>query len=218
MTTARPLSPTRTTAPFSGVVLVGGRSTRMGRDKARLDWKGLPLWQRQIGVLARAGCTPVRLALRRHQRSFGDPAREVRDARPDVGPLGGLHAALVASAGSEWVAVLAVDLPLIEPAWFRKLRRLCRPGSGAVVQTSDGFEPLAAIYPIAALPVVARRLEAGEFALQGLLAELVRRGLMLAVSPGRGQVGQVENWNEPGDVRRSAGSTRTRRRGRGRQA
>ena len=199
---ARADSAHRQPIALSGVVLVGGRSTRMGRDKARLMLDGRPLWQRQLHVLEQAGAQPVRLALRRAQRSLGDKTREIRDPLPDVGPLGGLYAALSAPGSAEWVAVLAVDLPRIEAAWFRRLRKYCRPGIGAVVVHPAGFEPLAAIYPHAALPIVTRRLARNQLALQGLVQELVRRRLMVAVPRPKALARQTENWNAPGDVRR----------------
>jgi molybdopterin-guanine dinucleotide biosynthesis protein A len=185
---------------LSGVVLVGGRSRRMGRDKARLVWAGVPLWQRQLGVLERAGARPVLLALRPRQRGLGEKKREIRDRQADAGPLSGLQAALSALPVARWVAVLAVDMPQVGPAWFRRLRARCRPGVGAVVVHPEGYEPLAAIYPVTALPVVARRLRDGKLALQGLVAELLRKGQMIALPLPKGEEWRVANWNEPGDV------------------
>lgn len=187
-------------ADLSGVVLVGGRSRRMGRDKARLLWRGQPLWRRQLRTLERAGAHPVRLALRARQRGFDERSREIRDQHPDAGPMSGLHAALSASTGSQWIAVLAVDMPRIDADWFLRLRVFCRPGVGAVRLGPQGYEPLAAIYPAAALEVVARRLHRRQLAMQDLLAELVRRGLMTELRVSKADLPRVENWNEPRDV------------------
>ncbi|HVU15418.1 MAG TPA: molybdenum cofactor guanylyltransferase [Candidatus Didemnitutus sp.] len=186
---------------LSGVVLVGGRSRRMGRDKARLLWRGQPLWRRQIRILERAGAHPVRLALRARQKSFGESSLEIRDRHPNAGPMSGLQAALEAAAGSEWVAVLAVDMPRIDADWFRRLRARCRPGVGAVRVARNGFEPLAAIYPTAALSVVTRRLRRRKLALQALLAELTDCGLMVPLRLSKADLTKVANWNEPRDVR-----------------
>ncbi|HEY4299757.1 MAG TPA: molybdenum cofactor guanylyltransferase [Candidatus Didemnitutus sp.] len=186
---------------LAGVVLVGGRSRRMGRDKARLLWRGQPLWLRQLRVLEHAGARPVRLALRAHQRGFGDRRCEIRDRHPDAGPMSGLQAALMSSAECQWIAVLAVDMPRINSAWFRKLRAHCRPGVGAVKAGPDGYEPLAAIYPRAALAVVERRLHRRQLALQDLIGELVRRGQMTTLRLSQSERHRVSNWNEPGDLR-----------------
>jgi molybdopterin-guanine dinucleotide biosynthesis protein A len=199
------------TSGLGGVVLVGGRSRRMGRDKAGLSLGGIPLWRRQLGVLERAGARPVLLALRPRQRSFGERGREIRDRQADAGPLGGLHAALSALPSAQWVAVLAVDMPHIDGAWFRWLRALCRPGVGAVVVEPEGYQPLAAIYPASALAVVARRLRGRRLALQGLVAELVRRGQLIALPAPAGERWRAANWNEPADIPLQPQQPRTKR-------
>jgi molybdopterin-guanine dinucleotide biosynthesis protein A len=184
----------------------------MGRDKARLLWRGTPLWRRQVRVLARAGARPVLLALRPRQRSFGLRGREIRDGQADSGPLSGLCAALAASSSAQRVAVLAVDMPHVDAVWFRRLEARCRPGVGAVMFAAEGFEPLAAIYPRSALAVVVRRLRRGHLALQGLVAELVRRGEMVALRLPPKERWRAANWNEPGDVEKTKRVKRRRAR------
>lgn len=181
---------------LSGVVLAGGRSMRMGRDKARLRVDGIPLWQRQAHVLAAAGAAHVFFALRAGQRRFASWCDVVRDTRPGIGPIAGLHAALAAGE-TEWLAVLAVDLPRVEARWLRKLARATRAGVGAVGVTREGFfEPLAAIYPRAALPALARVVGGeGGFSLQPVLRALVKRGVMRAVRLTRADEAQLVNWN-----------------------
>lgn len=189
---------------LAGAVLAGGRSRRMGRDKARIAWQGQPLWRRQMRILELAGADPVRLVLRRRQRSLGAPARELRDLRPDSGPLAGLEAALLALPDCAWVAVLAVDLPRIDSRWFTRLRRRCRPGVGVIARDAHGFEPLAAIYPQRALGVIGRRLGEGRLALQGLVSELVRRRWMISLRLSAADRRRLVNWNEPGDLGRAS--------------
>jgi len=183
---------------LSGVVLAGGRSTRMGRDKARLQVGGQPLWRRQVRLLEACGAQPVLLALRPRQRSLGAPGREIRDQVREAGPLGGLAAALETST-AEWLAVLAVDLPAMEPAWFRRLLKECRPGRGAVFLSSHGYEPLAAIYPREAAPAAARRLKRGRLALQGLVRELIGARQLAEVRLPRPFAAMAANWNAPAD-------------------
>jgi molybdopterin-guanine dinucleotide biosynthesis protein A len=188
---------------FAGAVLAGGESRRMGEDKARLLFGGEPLWRRQMRVLTAAGAAPVGVVRRAGQPEIAPEVRHVRDEFSGAGPLAGLHAALKAS-GAAWVAVLAVDMPAIEAAWFRGLWTQCAAGRGAVAQHADGFEPLAAIYPREALGVVAARLEAGRFSLQETIAELVAAERMAVRRLSEEERAQVENWNSPGD-RRMAG-------------
>jgi molybdopterin-guanine dinucleotide biosynthesis protein A len=184
---------------LSGAVLVGGRSSRMGRDKARLRVGGRELWRRQVRVLRESGAGPVVLALRPRQRSFGNRDGEVRDPAADLGPLGGLVAALEACR-THWVAILAVDLPRVTPAWFRRLRRSCGPGRGAVVRGPRGFEPLAAIYPREALACCASRLKGRRLSLQATLGDLAGKGLMKVVPLRAGDKRLLENWNHPEDA------------------
>jgi molybdopterin-guanine dinucleotide biosynthesis protein A len=171
----------------------------MGRDKARLRVGGVELWRRQLGVLAGAGARPALLSLRPRQRSFGWRGGEIRDAAAGAGPLGGLAAALAACPAPH-LAVLAVDLPNIDSAWFARLRRSCRTGRGAVVRGPGGYEPLAAIYPREAGDLCMARRRAGKLSLQGLLAALARRGRM-AVLPMRGtDSARLANWNTRRDA------------------
>ncbi|MBI2511793.1 MAG: molybdenum cofactor guanylyltransferase [Opitutae bacterium] len=181
---------------LTGVVIAGGRSTRMGRDKARLCVDGVELWRRQQRVLTAAGARPVIFALRAGQRSFAPGLTVVRDTREGVGPIAGVHAALRACE-TEWLAVLAVDLPRVDAAWFEKLAGLCRPGRGAVGVSREGFfEPFAAIYPLAALLSFEEHVaNGGSHSLQPLLRELVDEGLMKAVKLTAREQATLFNWN-----------------------
>lgn len=175
----------------------------MRRNKATLRIAGEPLWRRQELVLSAAGADPVLFALRPRQRSFGRRALEIRDTVENAGPLAGIHAALAASPGP-LLAVLAVDMPRIGAAWFRRLRRHARPGCGAVFRGPDGFEPLAAIYPREALAEATRRLRAKDHAVHRLVETLVRARRMKVLNLSPRELAQAANWNRPGDVLNAA--------------
>jgi molybdopterin-guanine dinucleotide biosynthesis protein A len=183
---------------LAGVVLVGGRSTRMGISKARLRVDGVELWRRQLRVLARAGARPAVLALRPRQRRFGWRGGEIRDTA-DAGPLGGIDAAL-AHSPAPFLAVLAVDMPHVDAALFGRLVRVCRPGTGAVIRGPRGYEPLAAIYPREASVLCHAHVRAGRFSLQDLMAALVRRGRMAELPLRAGDRERLANWNTRRDV------------------
>jgi len=172
----------------------------MGRDKAQIQFHGEPMWRRQYRVLRRAGASPVIVVRRDGQSALGKDIPEVRDVFPGAGPLAGLHAALVAME-TRWLAVLAVDMPAIDAGWFRWLSEFCGVESGAVVRHEDGFEPLAAIYPRAALGTVTRRLRRGAGSMQELIAALVRADRMTVVPLSETERWRVENWNRPQDRR-----------------
>jgi molybdopterin-guanine dinucleotide biosynthesis protein A len=186
-------------APLAGVVLAGGRSRRMRRNKALLPVDGEPLWQRQERILRAAGADLVWFALRPRQRSLGRRAWEIRDSVENSGPLAGIHAALVASP-APLLAVLAVDMPRIQASWFRKLRRAARAGRGAVFLSPHGYESLAAIFPREALAEATRRLRARDFAAHRLVEHLVRAGHLKVLRLTAREQPQTANWTRPGEI------------------
>jgi molybdopterin-guanine dinucleotide biosynthesis protein A len=79
------------------------------------------------------------------------------------------------------VAVLAVDMPWIDAGWFEWLLGHRTLSRGLIAQHPDAFEPLAAVYPTAALPAIKERLERGDYALQPLIRSLIAQGHLTAV-------------------------------------
>jgi molybdopterin-guanine dinucleotide biosynthesis protein A len=157
---------------LTGLVVCGGAGTRMGRDKALLDVEGEPLVLRVARRLAEAA-DPVLLASGRPGR-FGKLASgfaEVADRRLDAGPLAGIMAGLEASP-HPLVAVVAVDMPFASPAVFRLLAGLWDGQDAVVPVTTNGTEPLHAVYGTAALPAFRVALESGPRSLRGLLGSL----------------------------------------------
>lgn len=97
-----------------GVVLAGGRSSRMGRDKALLPWRGRRLIDYAVDTLRQTGCARVLVS--------GNYAgyQCVADQFPDRGPLGGL-ASVAQVVRNGLLLVVAVDQPLLTPALLRLL-------------------------------------------------------------------------------------------------
>jgi molybdopterin-guanine dinucleotide biosynthesis protein A len=95
-----------------GFIIAGGRSRRMGRDKAFIELDGTTFLDRARAALADV-CESVSLVLSEEQE-FGSDLPVVRDVFPGRGALGGLHAALV-NCGAKIAIVLAVDLPQVTP-------------------------------------------------------------------------------------------------------
>lgn len=143
--------------PRTGVVLAGGRSTRMGVDKATLAYEGRRLVDRAIDRLAEV-CEPVIVVT--GDRSIADLAvAQVRDA--GVGPLGGIVAGL-GQVTTPLAAVVAVDMPFADPALLQRLAEAW-DGEPAVVPVAGGcLQPLHAIYAAAAVDDLAALLDAGE--------------------------------------------------------
>ncbi|MEV0067453.1 molybdenum cofactor guanylyltransferase [Amycolatopsis sp. NPDC050768] len=135
----------------AGVVLAGGRSSRMGRPKAGLEWHGSTLLYRTCAVLGRTIDGPVVVVAAAGQELPDLPAgvAVVEDPVEGLGPMQGVAAGLAAVAERAEVAfVCSTDMPLLHPAWVRRvLRGLAETGADMVMPFARGFrQPLAAGY------------------------------------------------------------------------
>ena len=133
--------------PFPDVaafILAGGKSTRMGTDKAFVPLEGRPLLARALD-LARSISSDVHIV--GDAAKFAPFAPVVEDIFPACGPLGGIHAALRAS-DKELNAILAVDLPFVSFALLQFLITRARNSKAtATLARADGFwQPLCAVY------------------------------------------------------------------------
>ena len=181
-------------ANFSAVLLAGGRSTRMGQDKAGLVFDGEPLWQRQLATLRET--KPGELFISGQStgpyRDAGLPI--VGDDTPGLGPLGGLAAALRHARHSQ-LLVLAVDLPMMTARFLSELA-----ARGPVVpRTADWFEPLAAVYPRLCLPLVEECLGQSDRSMQCFLRLAVARRLVNIRELSREELPLFRNLNSPAD-------------------
>jgi len=154
-------------AGFTGVILAGGRSSRMGRDKAGLLWEGRTFLRLQAEKLRSLGARE--LLVSGAGLSLPD-ARTVPDLYPDRGPLGGLHACLK-GASCPRVLVLAVDLPLVSEEILRDLLALhARSGAQVAALADDGrLQPLAAVYDAALADAVEGLIRDGPRPVRALL-------------------------------------------------
>jgi molybdopterin-guanine dinucleotide biosynthesis protein A len=146
----------------AGIVLAGGRSSRMGTPKAWLDWHGTTLLRRACGVLARGAAGPVVVVRAPGQElpALPEGVRVVEDAREGRGPLQGILAGLQA-VDADVAFVASVDLPLLHP---RFVAAVCRGAEGVDVAVPHvgGFrQPLAAAYRPALAPLVQELVDAG---------------------------------------------------------
>ena len=137
-------------------ILSGGKSSRMGSDKAFLELGGKPLIARAV-ELARQATDEVRIV--GDPQKFGAFAPTVTDIFAGRGPLGGIHAAL-ASTNSDWNLILAVDLPFLNLRLLKYLLAQAQDsGAMVTVPSSNGyFQPLCCVY----------RKEFGDFVEQAL--------------------------------------------------
>jgi molybdenum cofactor guanylyltransferase len=130
---------------LTGFVLAGGKSSRMGSDKAFLTLGPESLLDRALRLLA---------SVTQDVRIVGDKIKfatyaptVIEDVYPQRGPLGGIHAALSRSP-SELNLILATDMPLIKPEFLVYLTAQARNTATVVTvpNAGGGFQPLCAVY------------------------------------------------------------------------
>jgi len=190
-----------TASAFTGALIAGGRSSRMGRDKAFLDWQGRPLWELQLAKLRSVGASELLVCGRRDQGFAGDGFRFVPDDVDDLGPLSGLANALK-EASHETIVVLAVDMPLVTAELLLELLKKCDglPCRGVVPVVRGRFEPLAAFFPASLSSLAAIHLAGSDRSLQGFSAEALRIGLADGWPVPRDLEALFRSMNAPDDL------------------
>ena len=181
----------------AGFVLAGGRSSRMGRDKALLPWQGSTLLEAAAAKVRQAAGNVTILGPPQLYGRLGFPV--LADRVPDCGPLGGLDAAL-ATTEADWNLLVACDMPaLTADLLTRLLAAASRCGADALVpqitQEDDiRWEPLCAVYHhrLAAATESALRLKC--FKMQDFVSEI---GACPWPAP---EPALFANWNRPHDL------------------
>jgi molybdopterin-guanine dinucleotide biosynthesis protein A len=152
---------------LSAFILAGGKSTRMGTDKAFVLLEGCTLLARMLD-LARKITTNVHIV--------GDPAKfapfapAIEDIFPGCGPLGGIHAAL-RSSPTDLNVILAVDLPFVSPALLQLFVTSAKNSPASVVtlaKANGGFQPLCALYRRSFADVAEIALRDGRYKIDAL--------------------------------------------------
>lgn len=156
--------------PLHGFVLAGGRSSRMGRDKALLPFQGQPMISFALQTL-REVCATTSIAGNRDDLAGFAPV--VRERREDAGPGAGIEAAL-AACSQPWAMFLPVDVPLIPSAllrlWAVEVLRRAESGCCASFLLVDGEKhPACCMLPRAALRDITEALDQGEHRIERLL-------------------------------------------------
>ena len=148
----------------AGIVLAGGRSSRMGTPKAALEWHGSTLLRRVTGILGRVVSGPV-VVVRAPGQALPDLGPGVELAEDPVegrGPLQGLAAGLAAVGERAEAAFLSsTDVPLLHPYFVSRVLAALTDDVDVVLPVARGYpQPLAAAYRVSLLPTI-----------EGLLAE-----------------------------------------------
>ena len=183
---------------FTGLVFAGGRSTRMGRDKASLPLAGRTLLARAVETIRRAGGTPIVLGPPR-------PDAEILGARSlddgGEGPLAALRLGIASTPGP-WFA-LACDLPLLRAEAIAALVARLEGHDAVVPRAAGRLQVLAAAYGPSALPVLEAAIAAGEFAVHAAVQSLRARVVEADELREWGDETMFLNVNTPDDLRRA---------------
>lgn len=155
----------------SAYILAGGKSSRFGSDKARAILDGVPLICRVAEAL-RPVVADITVVAERYGKYADLRLRTIADARPGLGPLGGLVTALadrLDRRGAGWLLLTSCDMAESRVEWVQALLEHTAEGRRAVLFRGERLEPLLALYHTDLLPLAETRLAQGQGALWRLV-------------------------------------------------
>ncbi|MGH7230696.1 MAG: molybdenum cofactor guanylyltransferase [Nitrospiraceae bacterium] len=161
------------TAEITGVLLAGGKSRRMGRDKRFLDFGGRTLVERGLIVFEQLFSEILLVVAEPTPQLSKFGHRVITDVVPDCGSLGGLYTGL-SYASHPRVFAAACDMPFLDPAVITLLAAFDREADVVIPQLATGLQPMHAIYSKDCLPRLKLMMSAGNLRLHELagIAEL----------------------------------------------
>jgi molybdopterin-guanine dinucleotide biosynthesis protein A len=183
---------------WTGVVLAGGKSSRMGRDKALIEVDGRTLLDRALDRLE---------PLTDELLVIGDPKRYghvgpfvIADETPDLGPIGGLVTAM-RFATNDKLLVMACDLPSITEGLLLAVKERMGNFTDAVVPVhQDRMEPLCAAYHRRCETTLRQAIAREDFKMQDVLQQLRVDRLMVQPGEGKWPIDLFRNLNQPADL------------------
>ncbi len=189
----------RVDTDFSAVILAGGKSSRMGRDKAFLELDGQTLLVRQIKLARDAGATEVFISGRPDTDYPAMGCRVLSDHFREAGPLAGIERALQAM-NTPLLLVLAVDLAGMEVTWLHRVLATRSGQIGVVPRLHGQIEPLAAFYPKTAQGLAFSRLQAGDNSTGAFAESCAQAQLLQFLDLPEKDARFFANWNSPADL------------------
>lgn len=185
---------------IDGVVLAGGRSRRMGSDKALVEIDGVPMFVRAARTLVDGGCSEI--AVISHLSLPADASISARwsDAHGGQGPLDGLITALRKVEGTS-VCVLAVDLPRVSPGSILGMREAVMENEQldvAYLSSSSGVQVLAACWRTRVLDSAESFFESGGRSIHDFARSLTTKSLIV-------EDHELLNVNSPSQIPSPAG-------------
>lgn len=187
---------------ITGVILAGGRSSRMGQDKGLVEIDGLPLFVHiankllpQVGTLL--------ISSNQHQEQYADRFAVIGDITADfAGPLAGMLAALVACQ-TEWVAIVPCDVPAFPDNLVQRLWENKGQAPAAYVTDGERAHPTLCLLNKSLIPHLREYLAQGERKVMLFFAQIAAQQVVFA------NPAAFANLNTPEDVQRWQASLRT---------
>ena len=150
---------------MTGIILAGGRSSRLGQDKSFVDIGGQPLMNRVINNLKNV-CEEIIIVTKKPERFFPLISKfKVKitvDLLPFKAGLIGIYSGMIKS-GHKYNFVCGVDMPFISTEVIKYLAQQARGFDAAVPVTETGLEPLCAVYSRTCLKVIQEQIQAQRF-------------------------------------------------------
>ncbi len=152
----------------------------MGSDKAFLSYQDNPLWRHQLNKFKIIGAEKIFISRGLGQSDWECDETFVWDRFEQAGPMGGILAGMELTQ-TQWMMVLAVDLPMISLSALQKLVAVASEDCGAVYWNKSYFEPLVALYPTILKKEIQNSLEKGDRSIQRLLRKWVEEKKMISI-------------------------------------
>jgi molybdenum cofactor guanylyltransferase len=154
----------------TGVILAGGKSRRMGRDKAFLPFGTGLLIERVIEVVQQVTADVILITNtpELYQR-FGLPM--FSDVIAEAGSLGGIYTGLV-SAKTPYSLCLACDMPFVQPTFLRFLCRTAAEADVVIPRNAEDFQPLCAVYSQVCRDSIRHKIEVGQLKITGFFDQV----------------------------------------------
>jgi molybdopterin-guanine dinucleotide biosynthesis protein A len=184
---------------ISAVLLAGGKSRRMGEDKATIRFRNDPLWEIQLDLLRKLQLSELFVSAQIDPSWRPMDVKFIADDPPSRGPLSGIAAALACTTADHLLAV-AIDMPFMTSNYLRALCEQTQPGCGVVPIIESRAEPLAAIYPGDAHIDFVHALSGSDFSLQPLVRKLLANGKLRPLEVAELERALFRNLNEPRDL------------------
>ncbi len=186
---------------ITGIILAGGKSSRMGYNKAFLDLGGLWLIKKVADILSPvSGEIIIAGGNQKELGVLGYPV--VQDIYPNCGPISGIHAGLSA-ASNYYSFILACDTPFIDSVIIRRIINEAEGFDAAIMKHRDFYEPLFSVYSKKFIPAAEKSIKEGKYKVMNALSLVKWKSVVFSPSQIPSFDKQILNINTPEDYQKA---------------